>query len=63
MTTPNEETIKDKNKLRRFFEQELKQGASEEDFEKFLEMNARNNPASNPNNPWIIAEKKKERDI
>lgn len=63
MTTPSRETMKDKLKLSKFFEQEIRQGFSEEDYEEFLERNKTNNPASNPNNPWIRAEKKKERDI
>jgi len=63
MTTPSEETMKDKLKLRKFFEEELRQGFSQEDYEAFLERNKTNNPGANPNNPWIRAEKKKERDI
>lgn len=63
MTTPSRETMKDKLKLRKFFEEEINQGFSEEEFDDFMEKNKTNNPASNPNNPWIRAEKKKERDI
>jgi hypothetical protein len=53
--------MKDKLKMRRFFEEELKQGFSEEEYENFLERNKTSNPGAN--NPWIRAEKKKERDI
>jgi len=53
----------DKLKMRRFFEEELKQGFSEEEYEEFLERNKTSNPGANPNNPWVRAEKKKERDI
>lgn len=63
MTTPNEETMKDPKKMRRFFESELKQGFDEEEYEKFLEFNKTHNPGANPRNPWILAEKNKERDI
>jgi hypothetical protein len=64
MTTPSRETMKDGLKMRKFFEENINQGfASEEDFVDFLEKNKTNNPGANPNNPWIRAEKKKERDI
>ena len=63
MTTPSRETMMDKLKMRRFFEEELKQGFSEEEYEEFLERNKTSNPGANPNNPWVRAEKKKERDI
>jgi hypothetical protein len=56
--------MKDALKMRKFFEENINQGfASEEDFADFLEKNKTNNPGANPNNPWIRAEKKKERDI
>lgn len=63
MTTPSRETLNDPIKLRKFFEEDIKQGFSEEEYEEFLERNKTNNPGANPNNPWIRAEKKKERDI
>lgn len=55
--------MSDKIKMRKFFEEEINQGFSEEEFDAFLERNKTNNPASNPNNPWMRAEKRKERDI
>lgn len=63
MTTPNSEFMKDKQKMRKLMAEEMIQGFDEEQYEKFLEFNTTSNPAANPKNPWIIAEKQRERDI
>lgn len=64
MTTPNEETIKSKKDFLRFFESALKpNGFNDEEFEEFLERSKNSNPGANPQNPWVVAEKQRERDI
>lgn len=64
MTTPNDETLKSKKNFLRFYESELKpNGFTDDEFEEFLERSKNSNPGANPNNPWVIAQKKRERDI
>ena len=64
MTTPNKETIQDPEKLKKFMAEEIKPvGFSEEDYAAWLEHSNSINPGANKNNPWIVADKQKERDI
>ena len=64
MNTPNSEHINNAKDIKKFIANNLKkQGATADEYAEWLEKSKNSNPGANPRNPWILAEKLKEREI
>lgn len=64
MTTPSNESMRNKRNYRKFIKHNFGiQGFSEEEYEAWLERSKNSNPGDNPNNPWVARERKKDGEI